>query len=86
MRCAFSREIIKLMDEMPPGITLLEMDYCYLSMMLRRNQGNKTWCAREVGIALRTMQKKAKEMEYHGYHVEPFNKKVTRGKTRNENI
>ena len=80
MRCSFSREIIKLMDEMPPGITLLEMDYCYLSMMLRRNKGNKTHCAREAGLSLTTMKHRIKEMEYHGYHIEPLNNKAIRGK------
>ena len=82
MRCGFANDIVEILDELPRGITLVELEYCFLSMLYSKLDGNKTHCAKEAGICLRSMQKKVKEMEYYGYYVAPMGKRAVRGKSR----
>ena len=85
MRCGYSEDIIEIMDEFPRGITLKEIEYCYLSWLFRKNGGNKTWTAHESGISITSMQRRVKEMKEFGYYVQPMTEKVTRSRAKHEN-
>ncbi len=84
MRCGFAEDIVEILDELPRGITLIELELCFLSMLYRKNKGNKTWTACEAGISITSMQRRVKEMREFGYYVQPMTEKVTRCKSRYE--
>lgn len=72
MRCGFIEYISELLSDIPRGVTLLEVQYCYTSVLLRKNKGNKTHTAKELGISLTSIKRRVKEMKHFGYHVEPM--------------
>ena len=80
MRSGFTDDIIEIMEDLPRGVTLSEIEYCFLSMLYRKNKGNKTWTASEAGICITSMQRRVKEMELQGYYVHPVTEKITRSK------
>ncbi len=47
--------------EIPDGLTLAELEKQAITGALRRNQGNRTLSAEELGISVRTVQRKIKE-------------------------
>ena len=83
MRCGFEDYITEIMADIPRGVTLIEVEFCYLSMLYMKNKGNKTHTAKEAGISLTKMQNRVKDMEYFDYHVEPIDYKyVPRRKSK----
>ena len=84
MKSEFADYVIEMLEELPRGLTLIEVEYCFLSMLLKKNKGNKTHLSIEAGISVTSVKKRIREMEYHGYPVEPMREKVKRGKTRHE--
>jgi hypothetical protein len=77
MSCRFSNECIaEMFDQMPRDLTVLELTYCYISLIYKLNLGNKMHTAKELNISYTSLKSRLKEMKYFGYHVEPKSKKA----------
>ena len=61
---------------LPDNLTLYELGHLYIYITLVRKNWNRTHAAKQLGISVKNIREKIKELEFYGYKVEE-NKKRT---------
>jgi DNA-binding NtrC family response regulator len=63
--------LVSILEEVPPDTPAFILEYAYIAMVLRRNNGNRTWTARETGLSLKSIRTKIEEMKLYGFDAPP---------------
>ncbi len=65
----YASELTELMKQVPKDTPFYIVEYAYIAAILKRTDGNRTWTAKEMGISVRALRHKLKEMEHYGFEV-----------------
>ena len=71
---------MKVIETLPKGTSIYDLNHAYISMILKRNKGNRTHAAREARLSINGLKKYIIRAEYCGFYIEPY----IRGRPKNE--
>jgi DNA-binding NtrC family response regulator len=69
MKTEYDKDLMMVLSQMEEGVCWQEVLFTLIYVVMLRHDGNRFRTARDLGISLRTLRSKMKQMTGAGYHV-----------------